>query len=123
MKTKIIITALAFGFFGITNLQAQEKTDQTGHDHAKMEASAATFDCPMKCEGDKVYHEAGECPKCGMDLTKHEAKTEAKTFYCPMKCEGDKVYEKEGKCPKCGMALVEKKSEEKKEDDHSGHKH
>ncbi|MCF8459698.1 MAG: hypothetical protein K9G46_03155 [Flavobacteriales bacterium] len=119
MKTKIIITAIAFGFFGIANIQAQEKTE---HDHAKMEASEATYDCPMKCEGDKVYKEAGACPECGMDLTKHEVKAEAKTFYCPMKCEGDKVYEKEGKCPKCGMALVEKKEEGKK-DDHSGHKH
>jgi len=76
----------------------------------------------MKCEGDKVYKEAGSCPKCGMDLTKHEVKAEAKTFYCPMKCEGDKTYTENAGCPKCGMALVEKKAEEKK-DDHSGHKH
>jgi len=22
----------------------------------------------MKCEGEKTYDKAGECPKCGMDL-------------------------------------------------------
>ena len=28
------------------------------------------YQCPMKCEGDKVYHEPGKCPKCNMDLKK-----------------------------------------------------
>ena len=44
-------------------------------DHKKM-ATAPTFDasatgkyyCPMQCEGDKIYDEAGDCPVCGMDL-------------------------------------------------------
>lgn len=26
------------------------------------------YACPMKCEGEKVYAEAGKCPVCGMDL-------------------------------------------------------
>jgi hypothetical protein len=39
-----------------------------GHDHSKMEESAAMYYCPMKCEGDKTYDKAGECPKCEMDL-------------------------------------------------------
>jgi len=29
---------------------------------------AKTYQCPMKCEGDKTYAAPGECPKCGMDL-------------------------------------------------------
>lgn len=33
------------------------------------EISAATYACPMKCEGEKTYTEAGSCPECGMDLT------------------------------------------------------
>lgn len=24
--------------------------------------------CPMKCEGEKMYDKAGQCPECGMDL-------------------------------------------------------
>lgn len=28
------------------------------------------FACPMKCEGEKTYTQAGKCPKCGMDLTR-----------------------------------------------------
>jgi hypothetical protein len=26
--------------------------------------------CPMKCEGDKSYEKPGDCPKCGMKLTR-----------------------------------------------------
>ncbi len=28
----------------------------------------APYQCPMKCEGEKTYAQAGKCPKCGMDL-------------------------------------------------------
>lgn len=127
MKTKQLIAAIAFGFIGMTTLQAQEKTTHAEHDHATMEKAEAVYACPMKCEGEKTYAEPGDCPKCGMALTKAEVKTEAKTFYCPMKCEGDKTYATNEGCPKCGMALIEKKAETKekakKEEDHSGHQH
>jgi len=33
----------------------------------KMEVVKA-YSCPMKCEGDKTYAQAGKCPKCGMKL-------------------------------------------------------
>lgn len=126
MKTKSFIATLAFAFFGIAGIQAQDKDSHAGHDHSKMEKAeaktATAFACPMKCEGDKTYAKAGECPKCGMALTKQEVKAESKAFYCTMKCEGDKTYDKAGECPKCGMTLVEKKTEQKK-DDHSGHDH
>jgi protein SCO1/2 len=28
----------------------------------------ATYQCPMKCEAEKVYHKEGNCPVCKMDL-------------------------------------------------------
>ncbi|MBL4745049.1 MAG: hypothetical protein JKY08_01645 [Flavobacteriaceae bacterium] len=34
----------------------------------KEELAAATFQCPMKCEQEKVYEKAGACPVCKMDL-------------------------------------------------------
>ena len=34
------------------------------------------FTCPMKCEGEKTYAEAGNCPKCGMGLKKMEMKND-----------------------------------------------
>ena len=33
---------------------------------------AAVYQCPMKCEGEKTYDQAGKCPKCGMDLKELE---------------------------------------------------
>ena len=30
----------------------------------------AMYQCPMKCEGEKMYSKAGKCPKCNMELAK-----------------------------------------------------
>ncbi len=79
----------------------------------------ATFQCPMKCEGDKTYAKAGKCPVCNMKLTKAPTAATAVSYQCPMKCEGDKTYAKEGKCPECNMNL--KKSVVKKPE--QAHKH
>ena len=42
------------------------------HNHAEHEgsgtASGAIYFCPMKCEGDKVYDQPGNCPVCHMKL-------------------------------------------------------
>ena len=40
------------------------------HTHHNQEDSQAkeVYQCPMKCEGDKTYDEAGRCPVCGMFL-------------------------------------------------------
>ncbi len=32
------------------------------------EAKTGKYYCPMRCEGDKMYDEPGDCPVCGMDL-------------------------------------------------------
>ena len=32
--------------------------------------------CPMKCEGDKTYHETGKCPKCGMNLKEVDSESD-----------------------------------------------
>jgi heavy metal translocating P-type ATPase len=94
--------------------------------------------CPMHCEGDKTYDEAGRCPVCNMFLVpvsgkkslgkmdfqnmkiapipaKSEGRGEGKgagggKYYCPMHCEGDKTYEKPGDCPVCGMHLNKEES-------------
>lgn len=30
------------------------------------------YQCPMKCEGEKVYDQPGKCPVCKMNLVKAE---------------------------------------------------
>ena len=88
--------------------------------------------CPMKCEGDKVYDQPGDCPVCNMHLVPvdqnkkdedhvhhvhplpeisksiHQDKDSMITkdkYYCTMLCEGDKTYPEPGDCPVCGMHL------------------
>ncbi len=45
-----------------------EKAIDKEVDKVKNELAMHDYQCPMKCEGDKVYHEPGKCPKCKMDL-------------------------------------------------------
>ncbi len=92
--------------FCINTVNAQTKKHNTAnHQHAM------TYQCPMKCEGDKTYNKAGKCPTCNMNL-KEFAKADAatNTYKCPMKCEAAKTYDKPGKCPKCNMNLKKVKT-------------
>lgn len=43
---------------------------------AAKATTAAAFQCPMKCEGEKTYAKAGKCPKCDMAMA--EVKTTEK---------------------------------------------
>ncbi len=65
-----------------------------------------TFYCPMHCEGDKTYDEAGDCPVCGMDLVEEQNlnATSSEQWTCPMHPEI--VRDEPGSCPICGMDLV-----------------
>ena len=42
------------------------------HDHPApaQEARADQYACPMKCEGDRIYDQPGQCPVCNMKLVK-----------------------------------------------------
>ena len=74
-----------------------------------------TFYCPMHCEGDKIYHKAGDCPVCGMDLVEERTLTSSRMqFTCPMHPEI--VKDEPGSCPICGMDLVPLQSETSEED-------
>ena len=78
--------------------------------------AAGKYYCPMFCEGEKVYDEAGDCPVCGMDLVKAPDLESSKTlFTCPMHPEIEQDHP--GSCSICGMDLVPlepKDSEENK---------
>ena len=65
-----------------------------------------TFYCPMHCEGEKTYDNAGDCPVCGMDLVEEKSivLSTSEQWTCPMHPEI--IKDKAGACPKCGMDLV-----------------
>lgn len=69
MKTAILryslITVFAFTLFSGCSSESTETKQEGG----KLEEVVEYF-CPMECEGDKVYHEPGDCPVCGMELSK-----------------------------------------------------
>ena len=138
MKTKYVLTAITIGLLSVSSLNAQEtkqnkaKHDQTDKKHmdkGDKEMSQVAYSCSMKCEGEKTYGKVGNCPKCGMNLTKMEMDDdkEAKTYTCSMHPEVKS--DEPGDCSKCGMVLTDKKEEkkEKKEkkmkDEHKGHNH
>ncbi len=61
--------------------------------------------CPMHCEGDKTYEQAGNCPVCGMHLVKENVTPPSGDEYtCPMHPEIKQ--NNPGNCPICGMNLV-----------------
>lgn len=47
-------------------IDQSERTEQT--ETEETTETVAVYQCPMKCEGDKTYAEAGQCPVCKMDL-------------------------------------------------------
>jgi Cu2+-exporting ATPase len=84
--------------------------DKEGHHNHQSKNEDGTYYCPMHCEGNKVYQEPGDCPKCGMHLIKEQAATTSGTIYtCPMHPEIKE--DKPGDCPKCGMDLIPEKGE------------
>ncbi|MGK0175893.1 MAG: Cu+-exporting ATPase [Ulvibacter sp.] len=91
------------------------------HDHKTTKTEkpkgkgTGTFYCPMHCERDKVYEEAGNCPVCGMDLVEEVSMASTKTqFTCPMHPEI--VKDEPGSCPICGMDLVPLEADISEED-------
>ena len=101
------------------------------------------FQCPMKCEGEKVYDAPGNCYVCKMKLvpldqiqhehlhekhdpvqaenTPRENKSSSKAIYtCPMHPEIKR--DKPGSCPICGMDLVSEKGDVSDEEEKAYHK-
>ncbi len=44
-----------------------QEAEAATHDHSE-DMATAVYQCPMKCEGEKTYSEAGTCPECKMKL-------------------------------------------------------
>lgn len=78
-KTGLMAIALiAFNACDTSDKEVNKSNDdaQKEHFHSDGEEHSheehATYQCPMKCEGEKTYAEAGKCPVCKMDLKEVE---------------------------------------------------
>lgn len=71
-KLFVLVSFIALSFVACKNETSNTNTESTGTSpaagHELPDQKAVAYYCPMKCEGDKTYAEAGTCPKCGMDL-------------------------------------------------------
>ena len=86
--SKVMLSFLMIGFLMVAcnqnkkveevNEELKEQNEDTSHNDQKevhdhgYEMAMATYQCPMKCEGEKTYAEEGSCPECKMDLKKNE---------------------------------------------------
>ena len=50
------------------NSQTDVPKKQTDSVNVVSDEVAAAYQCSMKCEGEKTYNVAGQCPECKMDL-------------------------------------------------------
>ena len=71
------ILAVSFTFYACSGSETNNEKTQTEQVNAdtsskKSNELTATYQCPMKCEGEKTYAAAGACPECEMDLAKME---------------------------------------------------
>ncbi len=57
MKFKNILVLILLSIVGFSCTKTDKKQEE-----------AITYQCPMQCEGDKVYNEVGSCPVCNMDI-------------------------------------------------------
>jgi len=113
----LFIALMAICFSATANAQKTKAKTKTA------QQTDSVYLCPMKCEGEKTYAKAGDCPVCGMHL---KAVAKPVSYQCPMKCEGDKTYTAAGKCPVCNMNLKAqpvKKEKTKSKEKAPTHKH
>ena len=65
MKSVITSAVLATAFFLAS---CGNSSNEKSNSNASEQVETAMYQCPMKCEGDKMYAEKGTCPVCKMDL-------------------------------------------------------
>jgi len=74
MKKIAVVLAVAFAIsLTACSSEKQEKEQEQSSGqmptHKKhMQQAGVMYQCPMKCEEDKMYDEEGDCPVCGMPL-------------------------------------------------------
>ena len=69
MKAALLL-AVVFFMASCGNKKSQSDTAKPASEKI---SETAVYQCSMKCEGEKTYDKAGQCPVCNMDLEKTES--------------------------------------------------
>ncbi|MDC9721909.1 MAG: heavy metal-binding domain-containing protein [Urechidicola sp.] len=74
MKKVMLSIALlvVIGFTSCKSEKKEEKSTIKTEEVVVEEMASVEYQCPMKCEDDKTYHEKGKCPVCKMALVEVE---------------------------------------------------
>jgi hypothetical protein len=67
MKKQVITTTLLL-IATIFMASCGNTGNETSNENTTAEMKTAMYQCPMKCEGEKMYEKQGTCPVCKMDL-------------------------------------------------------
>ena len=65
MKNLINMFRKQYALAMVGPMDNEHSQDQHQNEHHQ---SAEKYQCPMRCEGDKVYEKPGNCPVCNMKL-------------------------------------------------------
>ena len=90
------------GKYSIHTMSEHEHTEKEVEVHKSI--GNGIYYCPMHCEGNKTYNNAGDCPICGMDLIEQPQLSIGQQYTCPM--HPQIIKNEAGSCPICGMDLV-----------------
>ena len=63
----VLVALVAVTIFAISGCGKNQETTTV---EKPAEQAAEQYACSMKCEAEKTYAKAGNCPVCGMALTK-----------------------------------------------------
>ena len=64
---KTIVTASML-FAALLFASCGNNSNEKNNENSTEQIETAMYQCPMKCEGEKMYEEKGTCPVCKMDL-------------------------------------------------------
>lgn len=67
--TLLLASVMFFASCGNNTSESKKETSTT------EQATLVNYHCPMRCEGDKMYDEPGQCPVCNMNLEKMDSTT------------------------------------------------
>lgn len=72
MKKLFILSALSLIVIVLIASCGNQTPESKKEGSTTEQAANAKYQCPIKCEGEKMHDKPGQCPKCNMNLQQVE---------------------------------------------------